>query len=173
MLRLRFGEAAPGQFRIGKHDRRHDKPASARGFTHNYFDRVAPLACCLVRQQHAARAIANGVNRGVVGLLLLVDLDKPLFVTLDPCILKPEIVAIRHASHRDQYTVIQLLFRLPVRLDYDADLLPLGFHPGDLRADTNFPEGSLGARHRMRSGSPPVRIESSASTTTTLLPNAA
>ena len=76
LLRLGFGQTAPGNLGIGEHHRRDNIFVQCFMVTGDRVDRQPGLARRLVRQQHATRHISNGVQRGVVRLLLLVDVDE-------------------------------------------------------------------------------------------------
>ena len=75
-LRLGFGQAAPGDFGIGEDDGWNGVRFEGDLVSGNGFDRGASFVRGLVRQHRFADHVADGINRWVVGLELLVDLNK-------------------------------------------------------------------------------------------------
>src|SRR5207249_1901231 len=116
LFRLGLGQAAPRHFGVSEHHSRDDKRVATARFPGDDFDGDAPLAGRLVREQHAARAVADGVDGWVVGLLLFVDLDETLFVALNPRALQTEVVTIGNTADRHQHAVEQFFVLLSVRL---------------------------------------------------------
>src|SRR5205807_211553 len=66
-LRFGFGQAAPGDFGVGEDDGRNDEFFRCAGFAGNDFNGVAGFAGSLVREQNAARDVANRKNVFVSG----------------------------------------------------------------------------------------------------------
>ena len=76
-LRLRFGQTAPGNFGIGEHDRGNRSRLERNFVPGNRLDRGSSFMRRLVRQHGLTDHVADGVNRWIVGLQLLVHLDEP------------------------------------------------------------------------------------------------
>ena len=147
LLRLGFGQTTPGHLGISEHDSGNHKLVATSGFAGDDLDGDPRLARGLVREQHAARAVADGVDGGLAGLLLLVGFDEAFVVTRDLRVLQAEIVAVWHATYGDQHAVVQFLFLLTVGFDNDFDLFALGLHLGDLGFQPHFLERLLSVSH--------------------------
>ena len=111
LLRLRLGEAAPGNFRIGENHRRNGARFEGDLVAGNGFGGGPALVRGFVRQHGFSDHIADGVDGGIVGLQLLVDLDEAARPDFDCGLLQAGDVGIGFASDRDQ-NLVEDLFRL-------------------------------------------------------------
>ena len=90
-------------------------------------------------QQHAAGNIANGENERIGGFLFVVDLDEASFVLFHLGVFQTQILATRHAPHRNQDAVVKFFLLHLVRPQGDgADFFPLGGHLGHLGIKAKF-----------------------------------
>ena len=149
--------------------------SNARALAGDDFDGDARLLVRLVREQNAARDVADGVNRRVARLLLRVDLHKALFVQFDFRVFQAEVVAVRHAPDGNQNAVVKFGKFFAVVFGFDFDLFADGGHFGDFGLEPDFLERFFGVRH---DGPREIGIRagenaSSASTKMILLPSAA
>ena len=76
---LRLGQAGPGDFGIGEYHRRNRRWLECNFVSSNRLNRATALMHRLVRQHRLAGNIANGVDRGIGRLALLVDFDESLW----------------------------------------------------------------------------------------------
>ena len=81
-LRLRFGQAAPGDFGIGEDDRGNGVRLEGNFVSGDGFDGGAAFVRCFVRQHRLADHVADGVDGRIVGLQLLVHLDESALARL-------------------------------------------------------------------------------------------
>ncbi len=75
-LRLRLGQTAPGNFGIGENHRGNCIGLEGNFVAGDGFGGGASFMRSLVRKHGLTDYIADGVDRGIVGLELLVDLDE-------------------------------------------------------------------------------------------------
>ena len=146
-LRLSFGKAAPRDLGVGEDDGGDDGFVRAARFAGDDFHGGAGLARGLVREHHAARDVANGVDGWVAGLLLVVDDEEALFVELGLGVFEAEVVAVRRAAHGDEDAVVEFFLLLAFVLGDDFDLLPGGGHFQDLRLHADLGEILLRVSH--------------------------
>ena len=76
---------------------------------------VRPSMHRLVREHRFARDVADGVDRGLGSLALLVDFDESLGVDFDFRFVEAGDFGIRPAADRHQHAVEDLLFFFYVR----------------------------------------------------------
>src|SRR6202140_5438103 len=81
-LRLRFGQAAPGNLGIGKDNRRNRVRFEGHLMSSNGLDRDPAFMRRLVRQHGLADHIPNGVDGRIFGLQLLVHLNEAALANL-------------------------------------------------------------------------------------------
>src|SRR5207253_649302 len=83
LLSLGFGEACPGNFGVREYDRWNCVRFKRDFVSSNVFDCCASLVRCLVRQHWLPDNIADGIDRRIISLQMLVYLDKPALSQAD------------------------------------------------------------------------------------------
>src|SRR5216684_9052736 len=109
-LGLSFRQASPRDFRIGEDNRRNRIRFESDFVAGDCLNGRAALMHCLVGKHRFTRDVADGVDRGIGGLPLLVDFDESLLVDLDFRLIQAGDLGIRPAPHRHQHAVEYLLF---------------------------------------------------------------
>ena len=93
---------------------------------------VRPSCEAFVRQHGLADHVADGVNRGIVGLQLLVYLNESARADLNLSLVQAGNFGIRLASHRHQNFVEDLFALLDLRaVEGHADAVGFLFHRGN------------------------------------------
>ena len=129
LLRLRLGQATPGNLGIGE-----DHGGNCIGFERNFvscdgFDGGASFMRSLVRKHGLADYVANGVDRGIVSLQLLVDLDESALADLHMCLFQTRDFGIGLAAHGDQNPIEHFLLRAAIlRFERGANAGAFVFH---------------------------------------------
>src|SRR5437762_11863158 len=100
-----------------------------------------------MREQYAPRAIANGVDGRIAGLLFFVDLDEALIVAADSRAFQAKVVTIGNAPDRHQDPVIEFLLLVAVRFDDHLDLFTLRLHLRHPALEAHFLERLLRGGH--------------------------
>ncbi len=131
--------------------------------TRDVRDGDARIARGLVREQHPARGVTDGVNRRRTGALPLVHDDKPLRIARSLRVLEPEVRCVRLAADGNEHTVERLLDRLPFDIHRHANAAAVLRERGDARLEPDFLEVLPRPRehrpHEVRVGSRENRVE--------------
>ena len=112
-LRLGFGQAAPGDLRVGE-----DDSGNRVGFEGDFvsgdgFDGGASFVRGFVRQHGFADYVANSVDGGIVGLQLLVYLDESALADFDLSFFEAGNFGVGLASDGNE-NLVEELFRVPL-----------------------------------------------------------
>ena len=113
-LRLRFGQAGPRDFGIGEDDRGNGVGLEGDFVSGDGFDGGAAFVHGFVREHGFADYVADGVDGGVVGLQLLVDLDESFGADFDLGFVEAGDFGVRLAADGDQHAVENFFLRAAV-----------------------------------------------------------
>ena len=116
-LGLCFGQAAPGDFGIGKDDRRNGQIVERGQFARQRFCHDLGFARRLVGQHRFACDVSDRKNRRVGRAALRVDHHEALGIGLDLGLFETQVLAVRTAADRNQDAVEFLFGRLAVLAD--------------------------------------------------------
>ena len=135
-LRLGFGQAAPGDFRIGEDDGGDSVGLEGDFVSGDGFDGGASFVRGFVGEHGFADYIADGVDSGVVGLQLFVYLDESALADFDLSLFQAGDFGVGLASDRNQNFVEELFaFFYFGAVEGDADSVGFFFHGGDGRVE--------------------------------------
>src|SRR5260370_11039534 len=109
-LGLRFRQSSPRDFRIGEDDRGDRVRFESNLVAGDGLNGRAALMHCLVRQHRLDDDVTDGIDRGIRGLPVLVDLDEYHLVDFRFRRIEAGNLGVRPASHRHQHAVEDLLF---------------------------------------------------------------
>ncbi len=140
-LRVGLGEAAPGDFRIGEHDRGNRLRLERDVVPERGFDRHARFVRGLVREHRLADDVANREDGRLGGAHRRVDLDEAAIADFTRGLVEPGNRRVRLAADRDEHAVeasaaLSRVGRAAVAFDADASTPFLAvLHLDDARVD--------------------------------------
>src|SRR5437899_11851622 len=138
LLRLRLGEAAPGDLGIGKYDCRDCVWLEGDFVPRDGFDRDAAFVRRLVRKHWLADYVADRVDGGIIGLELLIHLNESALADLHAGLVEAGNLGVRLASYRDQHPIENFFLRVAVLcLQRGTNTLAFILHRSDRRVQKN------------------------------------
>ncbi len=134
-LGLLFGQAGPGDFRVGVDDRGHGAVVDLALLAVQLLGQNHAFLDGLVRQHGAADDVAHGVDAFGAGLVMRVGLDEAALVELHAGNVAAQVLGVGAAADGDDQLVEVDRLLLAVLLVFDGDVLLAGLGAQHLGAE--------------------------------------